>query len=348
MLQLTFLHSVLHFRRFLQDQSISNIFNSSSTCHAEYSSKIYSHRFEDARISCCNNQSQQQESSRNINPVATYIQSQHFKTQNDVVITNSNDVVTYPQLVLPLYSKKPAAGRFLIPTADFATIIKMVSYQHFLFIIKTVSHHSLDWIISRYQNLSTDCKFLVWLLNDIVSRLIVISQNAVVYSLSWNHFPFDWFAFNTKNDDVAPTSSSTSRYTINQQLKSILTLQLNFTIPPVASYSNLLLILSNRFVWLLRLAYLAKSNDTQFLNHPTLPEEIRTHNQASLIHSSTVTCAWNLPLRFNSPACFSIPVPAGSSFLFSACSWLSSFQLVYYAPADSTWPLPDYEQLIQL
>ncbi|KZV30910.1 WPP domain-associated protein [Dorcoceras hygrometricum] len=50
----------------------------------------------------------------------------------------------------------------------------------------------------------------------------------------------------------------------------------------------------------------------------------------------------------HSPAEFAIPVPAGSSFLFSACSWLSSFQLVYYAPAGSTWPPPDYEQLIQL
>ncbi|KZV30848.1 hypothetical protein F511_31535 [Dorcoceras hygrometricum] len=43
-----------------------------------------------------------------------------------------------------------------------------------------------------------------------------------------------------------------------------------------------------------------------------------------------------------------MPVPAGSSFLFSACSWLSSFQLIYCAPAGSTWPPPDYEQLIQL
>ncbi|KZV22083.1 hypothetical protein F511_28324 [Dorcoceras hygrometricum] len=77
-------------------------------------------------------------SRNNRNPVATYIQSQPFKTQNDVVITNSNDVVTYPQLVLPLYSKKPAADRFLIPTADFATIVKTVSYQHLLFINKTV------------------------------------------------------------------------------------------------------------------------------------------------------------------------------------------------------------------
>ncbi|KZV35224.1 hypothetical protein F511_43298 [Dorcoceras hygrometricum] len=34
--------------------------------------------------------------------------------------------------------------------------------------------------------------------------------------------------------------------------------------------------------------------------------------------------------------------------LFSACSWLSSFQLIYCAPAGSTWPPPDYEQLIQL
>ncbi|KZV26311.1 hypothetical protein F511_39817 [Dorcoceras hygrometricum] len=33
---------------------------------------------------------------------------------------------------------------------------------------------------------------------------------------------------------------------------------------------------------------------------------------------------------------------------FSACSWFLSFQLVHYAPAGSTWPPPDYEQLTQL
>ncbi|KZV49934.1 spindle pole body component 110-like [Dorcoceras hygrometricum] len=33
---------------------------------------------------------------------------------------------------------------------------------------------------------------------------------------------------------------------------------------------------------------------------------------------------------------------------FSACSWSSSFQLIHFAPAGSTWPPPDYEQLIQL
>ncbi|KZV24741.1 hypothetical protein F511_34792 [Dorcoceras hygrometricum] len=41
--------------------------------------------------------------------------------------------------------------------------------------------------------------------------------------------------------------------TSDDELRSTLTLQLNFKIPPVASYSNLLLILSNRFAWLLRL-----------------------------------------------------------------------------------------------
>ncbi|KZV41292.1 cell wall [Dorcoceras hygrometricum] len=49
-------------------------------------------------------------SRNNSNPVATSIQSQHFKAQNDVVITNSNDVVTCHQLVLR-HSKEPAADR---------------------------------------------------------------------------------------------------------------------------------------------------------------------------------------------------------------------------------------------
>ncbi|KZV49592.1 hypothetical protein F511_15452 [Dorcoceras hygrometricum] len=38
-------------------------------------------------------------------------------------------------------------------------------------------------------------------------------------------------------------------------------------------------------------------------------------------------------------------VPAGSSSSSSACSWFLSFQLIHYAPAGSTWPPPDYEQL---
>ncbi|KZV25465.1 hypothetical protein F511_16569 [Dorcoceras hygrometricum] len=37
-------------------------------------------------------------SRNNSNPVATLIQSQHFKAQNDVVLTNSNDVVTSTSL----------------------------------------------------------------------------------------------------------------------------------------------------------------------------------------------------------------------------------------------------------
>ncbi|KZV28664.1 hypothetical protein F511_30677 [Dorcoceras hygrometricum] len=124
-----------------------------------------------------------------------------------------------PVLVLPLYSKKPAAGRFLMPTADFAPIVETVSYQHFLLILKTMSHRSLDWIISRYHNLSTDFQLLVWLLNDIVSSLIIISQNAVVYSLNWNNFSLVWFAFNIETTTSylrhnQPTDASiTSRYT---------------------------------------------------------------------------------------------------------------------------------------
>ncbi|KZV56908.1 putative LRR receptor-like serine/threonine-protein kinase [Dorcoceras hygrometricum] len=52
------------------------------------------------------------------------------------------------------------------------------------------------------------------------------------------------------------------------------------------------------------------------------------------------------PLRCSS--WFPFDVPAGSSSSSSACSWFLSFQLVHYAPAGSTWPPPDYEQLTQL
>ncbi|KZV30444.1 hypothetical protein F511_21330 [Dorcoceras hygrometricum] len=45
---------------------------------------------------------------------------------------------------------------------------------------------------------------------------------------------------------------------------------------------------------------------------------------------------------------FPFDVPAGPPSFFSACSWFLSFQLVHYAPAGSTWPPPDYEQLTQL
>ncbi|KZV38115.1 hypothetical protein F511_43119 [Dorcoceras hygrometricum] len=78
----------------------------------------------DARISCCHNQSQQQESSRNINPVAT--------SQNDVVITNLNDVVTCHQLVL-VHLKEPAAGHTSILTADFATLYETLTRGAFSF-----------------------------------------------------------------------------------------------------------------------------------------------------------------------------------------------------------------------
>ncbi|KZV14067.1 hypothetical protein F511_44476 [Dorcoceras hygrometricum] len=45
---------------------------------------------------------------------------------------------------------------------------------------------------------------------------------------------------------------------------------------------------------------------------------------------------------------FSFDVPDDPSSSSSACSWFLSFQLIHYAPAGSTWPPPDYEQLIQL
>ncbi|KZV54738.1 hypothetical protein F511_36347 [Dorcoceras hygrometricum] len=49
------------------------------------------------------------------------------------------------------------------------------------------------------------------------------------------------------------------------------------------------------------------------------------------------------PLRCSS--WFSFDVPADPSSSSSACSWFLSFQLVHYAPAGSTWPLPDFEHL---
>ncbi|KZV17431.1 hypothetical protein F511_06720 [Dorcoceras hygrometricum] len=52
------------------------------------------------------------------------------------------------------------------------------------------------------------------------------------------------------------------------------------------------------------------------------------------------------PLRCSS--WFPFDVPAGPPSFFSACNWFLSFQLVHYAPAGSTWPPPDYEQLTQL
>ncbi|KZV33485.1 hypothetical protein F511_34837 [Dorcoceras hygrometricum] len=85
------------------------------------------------------------------------------------------------------------------------------------FIIKTVSHCSLDLITSRYNNLSTDFQFLSWLLNDIVSRLIVISQNDVALFSQLEPFSPRLVCVYYQNDDVAPTSSSTSRYISNQQ-----------------------------------------------------------------------------------------------------------------------------------
>ncbi|KZV36735.1 sensory histidine protein kinase [Dorcoceras hygrometricum] len=69
-----------------------------------------------------------------------------------------------------------------------------------------------------------------------------------------------------------------------------------------------------------------------------------------LIASSRIYAELSAGMFFfdTSPADFIVPVPAGSSFLFSAYSWLSSFPLVHYAPAGSTWPPPDYEQRTQL
>ncbi|KZV31875.1 hypothetical protein F511_42958 [Dorcoceras hygrometricum] len=45
---------------------------------------------------------------------------------------------------------------------------------------------------------------------------------------------------------------------------------------------------------------------------------------------------------------FPFDVPAGPSSYSSACSLFLSLQLVHYAPAGSTWPPPDNEQLNQL
>ncbi|KZV49209.1 hypothetical protein F511_40602 [Dorcoceras hygrometricum] len=50
------------------------------------------------------------------------------------------------------------------------------------------------------------------------------------------------------------------------------------------------------------------------------------------------------PLRCSS--WFPFDVPTGPSSSSRACSWFTSFQLIHYAPTGSTWPPPDYEQLI--
>ncbi|KZV38131.1 organic cation/carnitine transporter 6 [Dorcoceras hygrometricum] len=49
------------------------------------------------------------------------------------------------------------------------------------------------------------------------------------------------------------------------------------------------------------------------------------------------------PLRCSS--WFSFDVPADPSSSSSACSWFTSFQLIHFAPAGSTWPPPDFENL---
>ncbi|KZV18036.1 hypothetical protein F511_31091 [Dorcoceras hygrometricum] len=51
------------------------------------------------------------------------------------------------------------------------------------------------------------------------------------------------------------------------------------------------------------------------------------------------------PLRCSSWFFFDVQADPSSS---SACSWFISFQLIHFAPAGSTCPPPDYEQLIQL
>ncbi|KZV44372.1 hypothetical protein F511_18068 [Dorcoceras hygrometricum] len=84
-----------------------------------------------------------------------------------------------------------------------------------------LSKPSPAWITSRYNNLSTDFQSLAWLLNDIVSRLIVHKSNDVA---SFSQLePISTYSPRLvrvyyKNDDVASTSSSTNRYITNQQV----------------------------------------------------------------------------------------------------------------------------------
>ncbi|KZV14721.1 transcription factor CYCLOIDEA [Dorcoceras hygrometricum] len=104
---------------------------------------------------------------------------------------------------------------------------------------------------------------------------------------------------------------------------------------------------------------------TSFAMHPRLPAadyNQRTNHLLNFI-AKTKCCRINLfkrhrfaiaiskyrllvnsCLRLDNSSC----VPAGPPSFFSACSWSSSFQLIHYAPAGSTWPPPDYEQLTQL
>ncbi|KZV26316.1 hypothetical protein F511_21270 [Dorcoceras hygrometricum] len=68
----------------------------------------------------------------------------------------------------------------------------------------------------------------------------------------------------------------------------------------------------------------------------------------SLLMSSSLSAPAGIYCSSSNLRLFLASVPAGPPSFFSACSWFLSFQLVHYAPAGSTWPPPDYEQLTPL
>ncbi|KZV41552.1 hypothetical protein F511_17984 [Dorcoceras hygrometricum] len=130
-------------------------------------------------------------------PDATRIQSQHFENQNDVVTINSNDIVTCHQLVLPLSKRNQQLVALLFQRL---ILFKTISYREFLFI----SQNDVA-LIAQLEPISTYS-----------SRLV-----RVYY----------------QNDDVAPTSSTTSRYLNNQQ---VIGAAGRVRLPAVSLISNLL------------------------------------------------------------------------------------------------------------
>ncbi|KZV30878.1 hypothetical protein F511_10812 [Dorcoceras hygrometricum] len=88
------------------------------------------------------------------------------------------------------------------------------------------------------------------------------------------------------------------------------------------------------------------------LTSSSLIQLLRFLSSADLYALALLLVFLHLLIMMSSPMTSSsmvhLDVPAGSSSSSSACSWFLSFQLIHFAPAGSTWPPPDYEQLTQL
>ncbi|KZV46730.1 hypothetical protein F511_36516 [Dorcoceras hygrometricum] len=99
------------------------------------------------------------------------------------------------------------------------------------------------------------------------------------------------------------------------------------------------------------LAFLLKAlkpaaDNNQRTNHLLIiyaPADLSTSAEHDVVTNDIIIDG---PLRCSS--WFSFDVTADPSPSSSACSWFISFQLIHFAPTGSTWPPPDYEQLIQL